>query len=92
MSENPESEPSIDELTDLLKEVKKLVINEQLSDIEKGMLKEELNSFITHEHGLDRETTSCLFWGWWVRNNLRESGIDIDNPVATTAELPEDSR
>lgn len=78
MIEESDSEPSIDELKELLEKVKKQVISKDLSSIEKGMLKEELNSFINHDHGLDKETTSCLFWGWWIRNHLRDSGLNID--------------
>ena len=75
------NDDSIDanKLISLLENVKELVLNDELSNIEKGMLKEELNSFIKHDHGIDKETTSCLFWGWWIRNHLREAGIDIDS-------------
>ena len=70
---------STEELKNLLDQVKKIIDNDGFSDVEKGMLKEELTSFIDHNHGLDKEAISCLFWGWWIRNQARNAGFPIDD-------------
>jgi hypothetical protein len=72
---------NLDETTDingLLQLVQTKIKNNEFSEAEIGLLREDLNSFISHERGLDPEAVKCLFTGWWVRTSLRDNGIDPD--------------
>lgn len=89
MSEQDLSEtdklPTQEELINLLKQIKKMIRNKEFSDFEMFTIKKDCTNIINHESvEIDPEAVRCIVTGWWVRDSIRQHGIDPDKPPPKT--------